>query len=60
MQAVFDGPRRPGEDICSLVGTTRTMIVEPVMGQLMELPDIENLNASSAVYAVLLKEYPCK
>jgi hypothetical protein len=60
VQAIFDGPRRPGEGICPPVGTTRTMIVETVVRQLVESPDIDNLSASSIVYAVLLKDYPCK
>ena len=60
VQAIFDGPRRPGEDICPPVGITRTMILETVVRRLVESPDIDDVNASSVVYAVLLKDYPCK
>jgi Rap1a immunity proteins len=60
VQAVYDGMRRPGEDICAPPGTSRADIVGAVVRQLTAIPDLRNLRAYSVVYAILLKAFPCR
>ena len=60
VQAVFDGVRSPGDEICAPDSLTRAKIVGAVVLQLSENPQLREFNAASVVYAVLLKTFPCR
>jgi hypothetical protein len=60
VQAVYDGPRRPGEDFCIPAGTTRATIVGAAVSQMTGMRDAKSVNAASVVYAALLKTFPCR
>jgi Rap1a immunity proteins len=60
VQAVYDGMRRPGEDICAPPGTTRADIVGAVVRQLTAIPDLQSIRAYAVVYAILVKAFPCR
>jgi hypothetical protein len=60
VQAVYDGLRRPGEDICAPPGATKADLVGAVVRQLNAIPELRSLPAYSVVYATLLKAFPCR
>ena len=59
VQAIFDGLRRPGEEICPPADLKRTMVIENVVQQLQALPALQAAPAASVVYDYLVVTFPC-
>ena len=57
IQAAFDATG--GKGICTPKGVTRNQLFDIIIPKLMEAPDLQELNATSVIDAILRKAYPC-